>query len=82
MTGLMILLVFFLCLIAMSLVYGFRKHIGLDFIIEINMLSSPYHHFGVSFFGEDEGKYLVEKLVIGFIFFNIVIHFYKHRDEN
>lgn len=52
----------------------------MDFIIEINMLSSPYHHFGVSFFGDDEGPLLREKLVIGLIFFNLVLHFYKHKE--
>ena len=79
MTGLTILLMFFLALVIMSLVYGFKGYIGIDFIIEINMFSSPYHHFGVSFFGDDEGPLLREKLVIGLIFFNLVLHFYKHK---
>lgn len=79
MTGLVTLLIFILALVIMSLVYGFRKHIGIDFIIEINMLSSPYHQFGVSFFGDDEGPMLRETLSIGLIFFNLVLHFYKHK---
>ena len=80
MTGLTILLILFLCLIAMSVVFGLRGYIGLDFIIEINALSSPYHQLGISFFGDDDGPLLREKLSIGLIFFNLVFHFYKHKE--
>lgn len=76
------LVLILLALLIISLVYGFRKHIGIDIIFEINQFSSPYHHFGISFFGEDDPRgFLAEKLVIGLVFANIVIVFYKHHDE-
>lgn len=76
------LLLILLALLIMSLVYGFRKHLGIDLIFEVNQFSSPYHHFGISFFGEDDERgYLAEKLVIGLVFVNVVIVFYKHKDE-
>ena len=65
----------------MSLVYGFRNNLGIDLIFEINMFSSPYHHLGVSFFGEDSKTHLIETLVIGLVFFNIVIVFYKEKEK-
>lgn len=75
-----LLLLFIGCLIAMSLFYGFRGYKGLDFIIEINMFSSPYHHFGVSFFGDEyNDEYMVERLDIGLIVINIVLVFYKPK---
>lgn len=80
MTGLTILLILVLTLIVMATVYGFKNYIGLDFIVEINMFSSPYYQLGVSFFGDDDGPLLREKLSIGLIFFNLVFHFYKHKE--
>ena len=62
----------------MSLFYGFRGYAGLDFIIEINLFQSPYHQFGISFFGEDyNDKFQIEKLSIGLIAINLVLVFYK-----
>ena len=75
-------LLVFLALLIMSLVYGYRKHLGIDLVFEVNQFSSPYHHLGISFFGEDDPRgFLAEKLVIGMVFVNIVIVFYKHKDE-
>jgi len=75
-------LLVFLALLIMSLVYGFIKNVGIDLVFEINTFSSPYHHLGISFFGEDDERgYLAEKLVIGMVFVNVVIVFYKHKDE-
>ena len=75
-------LLVFLALLIMSLVYGYRKNVGIDLVFEINTFSSPYHHLGISFFGEDDERgYLAEKLVIGMVFVNVVIVFYKHKDE-
>jgi len=75
-------LLVFLALLIMSLVYGYRKNVGIDLVFEINTFSSPYHHLGVSFFGEDDDRgFLAEKLVIGMVFVNVVIVFYKHHDE-
>ena len=75
-------LLVFLALLIMSLVYGFRKNLGIDLVFEVNQFSSPYHHLGISFFGEDDDRgFLAEKLVIGLVFVNIVIVFYKHKDE-
>lgn len=71
-----------LALLIISLVYGFINNLGIDVVFEINQFSSPYHHLGISFFGEDDDRgYLAEKLVIGLVFVNVVIVFYKHHDE-
>ena len=75
-------LLVFLALLIISLVYGYRNNLGIDVVFEINQFSSPYHHLGISFFGEDDDRgYLAEKLVIGVVFVNVVIVFYKHKDE-
>jgi hypothetical protein len=72
----------FLALLIIALVYGFIKNVGIDVVFEINQFSSPYHHLGISFFGEDDDRgYLAEKLVIGLVFINVIIVFYKHHDE-
>ena len=72
----------FLSLLVIALVYGFIKNVGIDVVFEINQFSSPYHHLGISFFGEDDDRgYLAEKLVIGLVFINVIIVFYKHHDE-
>lgn len=71
----------FLALLIMSLVYGFRKHLGIDVIFEVNMLSSPYYQLGLSFYGENNKTHFVETLVIGLVFLNIVIVFYKEKEE-
>jgi hypothetical protein len=72
----------FLSLLVIALVYGFIKNVGIDLVFEINQFSSPYHHLGISFFGEDDERgFLAEKLVIGMVFINIIIVFYKHHDE-
>lgn len=72
----------FQALLIMSVVYGYRKNVGIDVVFEINMLSSPYHHLGISFFGEDDPRgFLAEKLVIGMVFINIIFVFYKEKDE-
>ena len=72
----------FLSLLVIALVYGFIKNVGIDLVFEINQFSSPYHHLGISFFGEDDDRgFLAEKLVIGMVFINIIIVFYKHHDE-
>ena len=76
------ILLILLALLIMSLVYGFRKNIGMDLILEINMFSSPYHHLGISFFGEDDPRgVLAEKLVIGMVFINVIFIFYKENEE-
>ena len=47
------------------------------------MFSSPYYHFGISFIGEPHSKNILqEKLIIGLVFFNLVIIFYKVNNEN
>jgi len=72
----------FLSLLVIALVYGFIKNVGIDLVFEINQFSSPYHHLGISFFGEDDERgFLAEKLVIGLVFINVIIVFYKHHDE-
>jgi hypothetical protein len=72
----------FLALLVIALVYGFIKNVGIDVVFEINQFSSPYHHLGISFFGEDDERgFLAEKLVIGLVFINVIIVFYKHHDE-
>lgn len=77
----MILLFILLSLLIMSLVYGFRNYLGLDFIIEINMFSSPYYQIGLSFFGENNKTHYVQTLCIGFVFFNFILVFYKEKKQ-
>jgi hypothetical protein len=67
-------------LVIISLIYGYSDVVNIQVIIEVNDLSTPYHHLGVSFFGEYENEQLVEQLIIGMIFFNVVIVFYKQKE--
>jgi hypothetical protein len=70
-------------LLAIATGYGLYQRLGTAVLFEINMLSSPYYHFGISFFGEPHSKNIIaEKLIIGLVFFNVVIIFYKVNDEN
>lgn len=76
----MILLLLLIALLIMSLVYGFKNYLDIDLIFEINMLSSPYYQFGISFFGENNRTHHVQTLCIGIIFINVVIVFYKEKE--
>jgi hypothetical protein len=70
-------------LLTIAFGYGMYQRLGTAVLVEINMLTSPYYHFGISFFGEEHSrKILQEKLIIGFVFFNLVIVFYKQNHEN
>lgn len=70
-------------LLAIATGYGLYQRLGTAILFEINMLSSPYYHFGISFFGEHHSKNIIqEKLIIGLVFVNIVIIFYKETYEN
>ena len=77
----MYLILILLALLIMSLVYGYRNKLAIEIVFEVNMLSSPYHHFGISFFGENNKTHYVETLCIGLIFFNIIIVFYKEKEQ-
>ena len=65
-------------LVIMSLIYGYNDVVNIQVIIEVNDLSTPYYRLGVSFFKEN--KELTEQLIIGMIFFNVVIVFYKQKE--
>jgi hypothetical protein len=65
----------------MSLIYGFNKYLNVEVVFEINTLSSPYHQLGISFFGENNRTHYVETLAIGLVFINIVIVFFKEKQE-
>lgn len=70
-------------LLAIAASYGLYQRLGTAVLFEINMLSSPYYHFGISFFGEHHSKNIIqEKLIIGLVFINLVIVFYKENNEN
>ena len=75
----MIVLLLFGSLYIMSFVYGIINHIGMDILFEVNAFTSPYHHLGISFFLEDDEEYLKETLIIGMVFVNLIIVFYKRR---
>lgn len=63
--------------------YGLYQRLGTAMLVEVNMLTSPYYHFGISFFGEPHSKNILqEKLIIGLVLFNLVIVFYKVDNEN
>jgi hypothetical protein len=70
-------------LLAIAAGYGLYQRLGTAILFEINMLTSPYYHFGISFFGEPHSRNIIaEKLIIGLVFVNLVIVFYKVNDEN
>jgi hypothetical protein len=65
-------------LVIMSLTYGYNDVVNIQVMIEVNDLSTPYYRLGVSFFKKN--KELTEQLIIGMIFFNVVIVFYKQKE--
>ena len=65
-------------LIGISLIYGYNDVVNIQVMIKVNDLSTPYYRLGVSFFKEN--KELTEQLIIGMIFFNVVIVFYKQKE--
>jgi len=77
------LVIITLGLLAIAVGYGLYRRLGTAVVVEINMFSSPYYHFGISFIGEPHSKNILqEKLIIGLVFFNLVIIFYKVDNEN
>jgi hypothetical protein len=72
-----------LSLLAIAIGYGMYRRLGTAVVVEINMFSSPYYHFGISFMGEPHSKNILqEKLIIGLVFFNLIFIFYKVDNEN
>jgi len=72
-----------LSLLAIAIGYGMCRRLGTAVVVEINMFSSPYYHFGISFMGEPHSKNILqEKLIIGLVFFNLIFIFYKVDNEN
>lgn len=70
-------------LLAIAAGYGLYQRLGTAVVVEVNMFSSPYYHFGISFIGEPHSKNILqEKLIIGLVLFNLVIVFYKVDNEN
>jgi len=70
-------------LLAIAAGYGLYQRLGTAVVVEVNMFSSPYYHFGISFIGEPHSKNILqEKLIIGLVFINLVIIFYKVNNEN
>jgi hypothetical protein len=74
----MVIGILIVALVIMSLIYGCSNVVKVQVIIEVNDLSAPYYRLGVSFFKED--KELTEQLIIGMIFFNVVIVFFKQKE--
>ncbi len=72
-----------LSLLAIAIGYGMYRRLGTAVVVEINMFSSPYYHFGISFMGEPHSKNILqEELIIGLVFFNLIFIFYKVDNEN
>jgi hypothetical protein len=61
-----------LSLLIIALVIGFNKFIALDVIFEVNDFSTPYYSFGISFIKSEH-----QELIIGLVFVNVVLVFYK-----
>lgn len=79
----MILAIIVGSLLVIALGYGLYQRLGVAMVVEVNMFSSPYYHFGISFLSEPHSKDIVqEKLIIGLVLFNLVLIFYKRDDEN
>jgi len=77
------LVIITLGLLAIAVGYGLYRRLGTAVVVEINMFSSPYYHFGISFMGEPHSKNILqEKLIIGLVFFNLIFIFYKVDNEN
>jgi len=67
-------------LVISSLLIGLYKSIHLQFIIELNTLSTPYYNVGISFYSEEDDEdssIIIEKVCIGLFFINLIIIFYK-----
>lgn len=74
----MVIGILIVVLVIISLIYGYSDVVNVQVIVEVNDLSTPYYRLGVSFFKEN--KELTEQLIIGMIFFNVVIVFYKQKE--
>lgn len=74
----MVIGILIVVLVIMSLIYGCSDVVNIQVMIEVNDLSTPYYRLGVSFFKEN--KELTEQLIIGMIFFNVVIVFFKQKE--
>ena len=67
-------------LVISSLLIGLYKSIHLQFIIELNTLSTPYYNVGISFYSEEDDEdssIIIEKVCVGLFFINLIIIFYK-----
>ena len=67
-----------LFLLVGSYMIGLYKSLYIEFILELNTFTTNYYQIGIFFYSEDNNNgELIEKVSIGFFFFNIVIAFHK-----
>jgi hypothetical protein len=78
MSGIELLLGVMLILIVSSVYYGIYKNRGIEVIVEINMLDSPYYNLGVSYDRTyEDGIRYTDQLTIGLVLINFNVFFYK-----
>lgn len=65
-----------------SFVIGYMGYIEMDFVIEFKSPSNPYFHIGMSFTEHttEDPDYIEQELVIGLLFVNILVIFYKEKN--
>ena len=65
-------------LVLIALGYGWYNSAQIDVMLEMKLFNNPYYVLGVSFDAEEvEEGYVIEELLIGLFFINIVVIFHK-----
>ena len=74
----MIMMVTIVLLVLIALGWGWNKASDIDVILEMKLFNNPYYVIGVSFDAEEiEEGYVIEELLIGLFFINIIVVFHK-----
>ena len=67
-------------LLMVAFVTGFYDVLFVELVFEINTLSTPYYQLGIFFYSEEcdeNSTVVIDKLIIGLLFINVNILFYK-----
>ena len=73
------ILIVCLVLVLVSVIVGISNLLFVEIFIDLNILSTPYFNFGVSFNAYEDGIHTIQSLVIGLFFVDVSIDFYKMR---
>jgi len=70
-------------LLVMSVLIGLKGFIEIDFILEFKSFSHGYFHLGLSFneHSTEDPEFIEQELIIGLFFVNIIVVFYKEKNE-